>query len=225
MLFVNTIRRLSLCYDAFGCIISQSGILADVFCHRFSSKYFDSETGLCYYGKRFYVSLLRRWLNRDPIEEKGGLNLFVFCHNDPMCGLDYVGLAYFAKRALQGTPWIKGLSANAWLDKLNAELSHEHLFFEDGAQPSNIGYFDRVDDNPGYDSVPGLLADYVVTMSGFNDCVMREAVKRVTPKPYSLLGWGKSEKYNCQDYAQDLRAEYYRLFMNFEVMCRCGLLK
>ena len=59
-------------YDAFGRTISQSGPLADVFRHRFSSKYFDMETGLYYYGRRFYSPVLRRWLNRDPIGEEGG---------------------------------------------------------------------------------------------------------------------------------------------------------
>ena len=37
-------------YDAFGKTVSQSGPLADVFRHRFSTKYFDPETGLYYYG-------------------------------------------------------------------------------------------------------------------------------------------------------------------------------
>ena len=41
-------------YDAFGRTVSQSGSLADFFPHRFSTKYFDAETGLYYYGYRFY---------------------------------------------------------------------------------------------------------------------------------------------------------------------------
>ncbi len=56
-------------YDAFGRTITQSGPLADVFRHRFSTKPLDSGTGLYYYGYRFYVPSLMRWLNRDPIEE------------------------------------------------------------------------------------------------------------------------------------------------------------
>ena len=56
-------------YDAFGRIISQTGPMAEVFRIRFSTKYCDSETGLYYYGYRFYSPALMRWLNRDPIEE------------------------------------------------------------------------------------------------------------------------------------------------------------
>ena len=32
-------------YDAFGKTIAQSGLMADIFRHRFSTKYYDAETG------------------------------------------------------------------------------------------------------------------------------------------------------------------------------------
>ena len=41
-------------YDDFGRMISQSGPMAEDFRMRFSTKYFDSETALYYYGCRFY---------------------------------------------------------------------------------------------------------------------------------------------------------------------------
>ncbi|MGI6494698.1 MAG: RHS repeat-associated core domain-containing protein [Kiritimatiellia bacterium] len=58
-------------YDAFGFTIEATGSMADAFLHRFSTKYLDVETGLYYYGYRFYAPELMRWLNRDPIEEEG----------------------------------------------------------------------------------------------------------------------------------------------------------
>ena len=79
-------------YDAFGRIISQTGPMTEVFRIRFSSKYYDSETGLYYYGYRFYAPALMRWLNRDPIEESGGLNLYGFCSDNPICNIDSYGL-------------------------------------------------------------------------------------------------------------------------------------
>ena len=79
-------------YDAFGSTIAQSGPMADIFRIRFSCKYFDPETGLYYYGYRFYSPTLMRWLNRDPIEEDGGLNLYEFCVNSPMSSYDLLGL-------------------------------------------------------------------------------------------------------------------------------------
>ena len=81
----------SYAYDAFGKTVAPSGPLADLFRHRFSTKYLDAETGLYYYGYRFYVLSLMRWLNRDPIEESGGLNLYGFCRNNAICAIDPLG--------------------------------------------------------------------------------------------------------------------------------------
>ena len=78
-------------YDDFGRIISKSGILADFFRHRFSTKYFDSETGLCNYSLRFYSPDWHIWLNRDPIEEDGGLGLYVYCGNNMLILTDILG--------------------------------------------------------------------------------------------------------------------------------------
>lgn len=77
-------------YDAFGNTIA-SGPLADFFQHRFSTKYFDPEIGLYYYGYRFYSPELMRWLNRDPIEEQGGVNLYAMCRNHPTIAFDTDG--------------------------------------------------------------------------------------------------------------------------------------
>ena len=79
-------------YDAFGGITAQSGDMADAFTHRFSTKPFDAETGLYYYGYRFFSPELSRWVNRDPIEEDGGLNGFGFSENDPLNLYDKLGL-------------------------------------------------------------------------------------------------------------------------------------
>ena len=90
-------------YDAFGVLIAKSGPLADVFRHRFSTKYFDVETGLYYYGYRFYHPALMRWLNRDPIEENGGLNLYGFCGNNPLYNIDLIGEKVVVIKHLPGT--------------------------------------------------------------------------------------------------------------------------
>ena len=83
-------------YDAFGATITQSGSHASHFPHRFSTKYRDHETGLYYYGCRFYDPLWSRWLNRDPIEEDGGINLYAFVLNDPVNWIDLLGLRTYS---------------------------------------------------------------------------------------------------------------------------------
>ncbi len=49
---------------------------------RFSSEYFDSENELVYYNYREYDFNLGRWVSQDPIEEEGGINLYLFLENN-----------------------------------------------------------------------------------------------------------------------------------------------
>jgi len=57
-----------------------------------STKYLDQETGLYYYGYRFYNPSLGRWPARDPMEEEGGLSLYEFLWNACVNSTDYLGL-------------------------------------------------------------------------------------------------------------------------------------
>jgi RHS repeat-associated protein len=80
-------------YDPFGNIINQTGTYADANTFSFSTKYFDVETGLYYYGYRYLDPQTGRWLNRDPIEEAGGLNLYGFVDNNGVNFIDLYGLS------------------------------------------------------------------------------------------------------------------------------------
>ena len=84
-------------YDDFGRIVAQPGSLADFFRHRFSTKYYDSETKLCYYSYRFYSPDWRIWLNHDPLEERGAINQYCICGNNPVSGIDSLGEKIFIK--------------------------------------------------------------------------------------------------------------------------------
>jgi RHS repeat-associated protein len=44
------------------------------------------------YGYRYYDPLTGRWPSRDPLEEKGGMNLYVFVGNDGVGNWDFLGL-------------------------------------------------------------------------------------------------------------------------------------
>jgi RHS repeat-associated protein len=80
-------------YSPFGKIAAKSGPMDDDFEYRFSSEYLDSETGLVYYGYRYYDANMGRWINRDPAEEGlGGQNLYAFVSNNPMSRWDVLGL-------------------------------------------------------------------------------------------------------------------------------------
>ena len=81
-------------YGPFGEVFCSVGDMAKVNPFGFSTKYTDSETDLVYYGYRYYSPALGRWINRDPIEEKGGLNLYAFVNNAPVNKWDRLGLLF-----------------------------------------------------------------------------------------------------------------------------------
>jgi RHS repeat-associated protein len=58
---------------------------------RFSTKYTDDQTGLLYYGYRYYNPTTGRWVSRDPIGERGGINLYVFIGNCSISQVDADG--------------------------------------------------------------------------------------------------------------------------------------
>jgi len=80
-------------YDVFGNTIVKTGAKSDDFAHRFSTKQRDTETGLYYYGYRYYDPQTGRWPSRDPIEERGGINLYAFVGNNSISYWDLLGLA------------------------------------------------------------------------------------------------------------------------------------
>ena len=89
-------------YDPFGNLIRIDGPYAEANPFRLSTKYTDTETGLVYYGHRYYSPSLARFLNRDPIEEAGGLNLYAFVGNDPVNRWDVLGLAPIVRPRVDG---------------------------------------------------------------------------------------------------------------------------
>jgi RHS repeat-associated protein len=101
-------------YDPFGNLISKSGLMAEINKYRFSSKEWEQNAGLYYYGYRFYDPNLQRWLNRDPNGEPGFsvlqnpgydsensqesdtlglLDLYLFAENNGLLFIDTDGLS------------------------------------------------------------------------------------------------------------------------------------
>ncbi len=94
-------------YDPFGSLTRTTGSYRNINSFRFSTKYWDSDTELLYYGFRFYSPGQGRFLNRDPIEEQGGLNLHATSWNDLINRFDYLGLVTLEE-------------FNAYMDAMNA---------------------------------------------------------------------------------------------------------
>ena len=100
-------------YGPFGEPIRESGPMAGSNPYRFSTKYTDSETGLLYFGYRYYKASTGRWLSMDPLMELSGLNLYAYVRNRVPCQIDPFGLC-------DGFP-----TANEMMSNMTSEqLSH-----------------------------------------------------------------------------------------------------
>jgi RHS repeat-associated protein len=129
--------------------------------------------GLYDYRNRTYSPTLGRFLQTDPIRfHAGDVNLYRYVANNPVSAVDPLGLAYFASSGLDafGGCWLGPFSKNPIDDYFNTELSHEHIFFEDGKSPADIG-FGRNGKFSGENS-----SKYRINDGGYDDCVMRKAV-------------------------------------------------
>jgi RHS repeat-associated protein len=93
-------------YSPFGHLLNPpaSGSIPASLNFRFSTKFNDSETDFYYYGYRYYSSWMARWLNRDPIEESGGSNLYVMIMNDAVDLVDVLGQQMFNPSGINLAP-------------------------------------------------------------------------------------------------------------------------
>jgi len=78
-------------YDPYGQVtkIVGSGPASDF---QYAGYYYHKPSGLNLTLNRAYNSNLGRWINRDPIEEIGGVNLYCYVGNDPIEFSDILGL-------------------------------------------------------------------------------------------------------------------------------------
>jgi len=98
-------------YDPYGNILSLSGPLAAANLYRFSSKEWHPNSGLVYYGRRFYDPDLQRWMNRDPIME------LAYYINPPRARFAAEGpldtpqlrLRYAILSRVDGSTWVAGI--------------------------------------------------------------------------------------------------------------------
>lgn len=71
---------------------------------RFSSKRCDEETGLIYFGRRYYDANIGRWITPDPIGFEGGPNLYAYLLNAPLTHVDLYGLLGINREGMHYLP-------------------------------------------------------------------------------------------------------------------------
>jgi len=104
-------------YGPFAEPLRATGPLAADNPFRFSTKYTDPETGLIYYGHRYYSPSLGRWLSRDWLEEAGGPNLYGFVHNTALEHTDWIGLTFLWDAFAECSKSIAEKAIGRFLDK------------------------------------------------------------------------------------------------------------
>ncbi|MFN8660049.1 MAG: RHS repeat-associated core domain-containing protein [Candidatus Obscuribacterales bacterium] len=77
-------------FDPFGRAARQQGTADADF--QYGGYYVHGRSGLALALYRAYSPTLGRWLNRDPIGEAGGVNLFAYVGNEPLSAVDPLGL-------------------------------------------------------------------------------------------------------------------------------------
>ncbi len=76
-------------------LTANSKLLTPNWFYTFSAKERDSETGLSYFGSRYYSSDLSIWLSVDPMSDKyASLSPYVYCANNPVKLVDPNGEAW-----------------------------------------------------------------------------------------------------------------------------------
>ena len=179
-------RRALYEYRPYGGLVTSEGNMAQENKFRFSCEYMDDELGLIYYNYRHLNPRDGRWISRDPIMEQGGWNLFAFVNNNGIINFDYLGKGYLARRPLAHTAFThdgeKYYTIHGHVYKAEGlSIQHSHFFFED---ETNIGYFP---DGLHEDNSEGEERKlYIKIRDKLDDCILREAIKKTPPKPYSL---------------------------------------
>ena len=108
-------------YDPYGNIIEAEGVIHDN-PFRYSQKYYDIETGLYYYGARYYNPEYGRWLSEDPITANifnwRDNNPYQFCYNNPNIFTDVWGMIVRES----ATYWGTGAAAEIGIDTFLFEV-------------------------------------------------------------------------------------------------------
>jgi RHS repeat-associated protein len=81
-------------YSPFGSIDYQNGTSDNT--KQFTGKEIDEESGLSYFGARYYNPEIGRWISRDPVSggiaKPQSLNRYSYCLNNPLIYIDLWGL-------------------------------------------------------------------------------------------------------------------------------------
>ena len=109
-------------YGPFGESLGSTG-RTDLCLMGFATHYTDEESGLVYFGHRYYAPETGRWLSHEPLGEMESWNLYAYCHNDPVNHVDVLGLAGVIVDSAESEESIYGIKTLRKLDEYLAVSS------------------------------------------------------------------------------------------------------
>ncbi|MFH1441576.1 MAG: RHS repeat-associated core domain-containing protein, partial [Candidatus Omnitrophota bacterium] len=211
-------------YDAFGSIVNKAEGVSNNF--RYVGEYFDSETGIIFLRNRYYDSYVGRFITKDPIPGKitfpQRINPYPYCINNPVKLIDPLGLeAVFGKRPLENWSFMINDPMD---DLINAEASHEQVWFRDFHYINGVGLTNNVGFGPdglftedsALNPILNPNSKYKISSSSYDEGLMVQAINKTFIGKYSLLGdnWllaffrASPNKNNCQDWGDRVRDNY-----------------
>ncbi len=214
-------------YGPFGESIRVSGVQAAANPLRFSTKFTDDDTGLLYYGHRFYSPSTGRWASRDPLAEKGSRNLYCFVRNKPPARIDKDGRVDIGVDPL--CPRC-GTRPDPITGNCRCEEGPRPPT-EDFDYPWYVDGFDLLCDVASAASIAGDIATFptgegALATAGLQACKVKcrrmvkeklickgmyEAMKKVCGKPHSCNRDGQSSAYYAERLAAAIACEAARV--------------
>jgi RHS repeat-associated protein len=169
-------------YSPYGQLIRKTGPLATQNPFRYSTKFWDEESGLVYYGYRYYSPVLGRWFGRDLSQEVSGLNLYSFNFNDGIDSLDTLGDTS-AKDVNLG----QGYTGNLQTFDTGGNASFELHVYDTGGNEVGVVGPDGWIMKHGFKGPPQLSDDVMRVVKGVAVDAARGA--GMIPKGASIRNW------------------------------------
>lgn len=105
-------------YDSFGNLNDQKNRIKQPY--TYTGREWDKETGLYYYNARYYDPMEGRFISKDPIGIRGGINLYSYVQNNPVNFTDPTGLVKWSG-SFTGAAGINGIGAGFFYFDLTSE--------------------------------------------------------------------------------------------------------
>ena len=98
--------------------------------YRFSGKERDEESGLTYFGTRYYATNIGRWISADIVGVRDGTDLYIFVHDKPTAEVD--------RNGTEGQPWWRFTNAGLQYQTDRHDLLSTHPGYDTGYAPLNL---------------------------------------------------------------------------------------